>query len=182
MVLKELDLLNTNEYGSYILPNMYHYYAEAAAICFEENNFTGKTALKIEGEQSSQFNLNWKVVSQQVKDMHNDLVDKTEYGAYCIAFLIVHHLTDYKVIRRSKRKTGFDYWLGDKESEYPFEDTARLEVSGILKGANADIKRRLKEKIAQITPSNEDGLPAYIVVTEFSKPISNILLIDEQGQ
>lgn len=176
MKIKEIELLNTTDYGSYVLPNMYLYYAEAAAICFEENNFSGSASLKIEGEQTDQFNITWAHVSQQVKDMHNDLVYETEYGAYCIAFLIIHHLTDYKIIRRSKRKTGFDYWLSDKISEYPFEDTARLEVSGILKGNAADIKRRGKEKQEQVKQSDAGELPAYIIVTEFSKPISKIIL------
>ena len=33
-----IELIKTANYGSYILPNMYVYYAEAAAICFEETN------------------------------------------------------------------------------------------------------------------------------------------------
>ena len=179
MKIKNIELLSTSDYGSYVLPNMYTYYAEAAAICFEENNFTGQVTLKIEGEQTAQFQFTWERVSQQVKDMHNDLIYETEYGAYCIAFLIIHHLTDYKIIRRSKRKTGFDYWLGDKTAEYPFDDTARLEVSGILKGNAVEIKRRVKEKQEQVKQSDDSGLPAYIIVTEFSKPISKLILKNE---
>jgi hypothetical protein len=176
MTIKNVELVNTLDYGSYVLPNMYLYYAEAAAICFEENNFKGSVVLEVEGEHNAQFQITWGKMSQQVKDMHNDFVYETEYGAYCIAFLIIHHLTDFKIIRRSKRKTGFDYWLGDKVSEYPFDDTARLEVSGILKGNMADVKKRLKEKQRQVKQSDESELPAYIIVTEFSKPVSNVLL------
>jgi hypothetical protein len=39
MKIKNIELLSTNDYGSYVLPNMYLYYAEAAAICFEENHY-----------------------------------------------------------------------------------------------------------------------------------------------
>jgi predicted transcriptional regulator len=157
---------------------MYLYYAEAAAICFEENNFVGKVALKIEeGEKEiAVFHFTWATVNQQVKDMHNDLIYETEYGAYCMAFLIIHHLTDYKVIRRSKRKTGFDYWLSEKETEYPFTDAARLEVSGILKGKSAGISQRIKAKKEQIKQSDSNQLPAYIIVTDFKKPLSKIIL------
>jgi hypothetical protein len=105
------------------------------------------------------------------------LVYETEYGAYCIAFLIIHHLTDYKVIRRSKRKTGFDYWLGKKETDYPFTDAARLEVSGILKGKNAEITQRIKAKQEQVKQSDSSQLPAYIIVTEFKQPISKVTVI-----
>jgi hypothetical protein len=179
MKIKNIELLSTTDYGSYVLPTMYMYYAEAAAVCFEENNYTGSVTLKIEGERTAQFHFTWEQVSQQVKDMHNDLIYETEYGAYCIAFLIIHHLTDYKIIRRSKRKTGFDYWLGDKNAAYPFEDIARLEVSGILKGSATEIKRRIKEKQEQVEQSDDTLLPAYIVVTEFSKPISKLILKNE---
>lgn len=178
MEIKNIELLSNTDFGSYILPNMYSYYAEAAAICFEENNFKGTVSLKIEQSETeiAVFHFNWSCVNQQIKDMHNDLIYETEYAAYCIAFLIIHHLTDYKVIRRSKRKTGFDYWLGEKETDYPFTDAARLEVSGILKGKSTDISQRIKVKKEQIKQSNSLKLPAYIIVTEFSKPISKLIL------
>jgi predicted transcriptional regulator len=176
MITKNIELISTLDFGSYILPNMYLYYAEAAAICFEVNNFEGTVSLKIEQAEKevAVFHFKWETVNQQVKDMHNDLVYETEYGAYCIAFLIIHHLTDYKVIRRSKRKTGFDYWLGKKETEYPFTDAARLEVSGILKGKNKEIEQRMKGKRAQVKQSDSSPLPAYVIVTEFKQPISKI--------
>lgn len=178
MEIKNIELLNNTDFGSYILPNMYLYYAEAAAICFEENNFKGTVSLKIEQSETeiAVFHFNWSGVNQQIKDMHNDLIYETEYGAYCIAFLIIHHLTGYKVIRRSKRKTGFDYWLGEKDTDYPFTDAARLEISGILKGKSTDISQRIKVKREQIKQSDSQKLPAYIIVTEFSKPISKLIL------
>ena len=181
MKIKNIQLLETIDFGSYILPNMYLYYAEAAAICFEENSFSGQVDLKIANadREIAKFHFTWKSVNQQVKDMHNDLIYETEYGAYCIAFLLIHHLTDYKVIRRSKRKTGFDYWLGEKEAEYPFTDTARLEVSGILKGKTTEITQRIKIKEEQIKQSNDSKLPAYISVTEFGTPISKLILKNE---
>ena len=39
----------------------------------------------------------------------------------------------YTVIHRSRKGTGFDYWLGDEknEDELPLQSKARLEVSGI---------------------------------------------------
>lgn len=178
MKTKNIELLDTTDFGSYILPNMYLYYAEAAAICFEENNFKGTVSLKIEQEEKevAVFHFTWTNVNQQVKDMHNDLIYETEYGAYCIAFLLIHHLTDYKVIRRSKRRTGFDYWLGKKEADYPFTDAARLEVSGILKGKSTDITQRIKAKKEQVKQSDISQIPAYIIVTEFGQPISKIFL------
>jgi len=176
MNIEEIKLINNLDFGSYITSNMYSYFSEAAAVCFENNYFNGNVSLKIEGEKNVIFNLKWEKVSNQIKDMHNDLVYATEQGAYCIAFLIIHKLTDYKIIQQSRKKTGFDFWLGDKKDEYPFINKARLEVSGILKGNEYQINQRIKQKEIQVEQSDFLDLPIFIIVTEFSKPISKIIL------
>ena len=90
--------------------------------------------------------------------------------------MIIQELTDYTVIERSRRGTGFDYWLGKKgdNSEIPFQNAVRLEVSGIRKGDDSRIKARIKQKLEQVSPT--DGtLPVYIVVVEFSNPLAFIV-------
>jgi hypothetical protein len=175
MYIEEINLLTTTDYGPYILPEMYRFYAQAAAVCFEHNGFHGKVTLNIEGTIQATFNLTWEPVSQQVKDMHDDWVYAAEQGAYCIALLMIHRLTDYKIIRQAKRQTGFDYWLGDKKEAYPYTEKARLEVSGLLKGKLKQINWRVKSKFQQSEQSNELRLPIYVMITEFSKPISKML-------
>ncbi|MEB3337992.1 MAG: hypothetical protein VKJ46_11045, partial [Leptolyngbyaceae bacterium] len=85
-------------------------------------------------------------------------------------------LTNLTVIERSRKGTGFDYWLGiqDSASILPFQRMARLEVSGIRKGHQGQINARVKQKTEQTRPSDAQGLPAYIIVVEFSRPISII--------
>ncbi|TAF58742.1 MAG: hypothetical protein EAZ60_01650 [Oscillatoriales cyanobacterium] len=56
----------------------------------------------------------------------------------------------------------------------PFERMARLEVSGIRKGDRSQINARVKLKTEQTRTSDAQGLPAYIIVVEFSRPISII--------
>jgi hypothetical protein len=51
---------------------------------------------------------------------------------------------------------------------------ARLEVSGIRKGSRSQINARVKQKTYQTLASDAQGLPAYIIVVEFSRPISVI--------
>jgi hypothetical protein len=94
---------------------------------------------------------------------------------YCIALLMIHRLTDYKIIRQAKRQTGFDYWLGDQKEAYPYTEKARLEVSGLLKGKLKQINWRVKSKFQQSEQSNDLQLPIYVIITEFSKPISKML-------
>jgi len=175
MEVKQLKLIENIDYGDYMLPSFYNLCAEAAAVCFEENNYFGEAILNIEHTDKYIVAFKWKSVSQQIKDFHNDLVYAAEHGAYCVAFILIHELTDYKVIKQAKRKTGFDYWLGDREEELPFTDKARLEVSGILRGNQSQINQRIKKKEKQIEQSSELNIPAIIIVTEFSKPISKVV-------
>jgi hypothetical protein len=53
------------------------------------------------------------------------------------------------VVERSRRGTGFDYWLGKKgdNNQLPFQNAVRLEVSGIRKGDDGKIKARAKQKL-----------------------------------
>ncbi len=171
----DIKLIDNKDFGSYILPEIYSFYSNAAAVSFEENKFIGNANLNIDFDKPIVFNLNWDCVNQQVKDMHNDLVYAAEHGAYCIAFLIIHKLTGYKVIKQARRKTGFDYWLGDKDEEYPFTNKARLEVSGLLKGNKYQITQRIKDKLKQTKQSDKLKLPAFIVITEFSTPITKVV-------
>jgi len=107
-----------------------------------------------------------------------DKKEATEFGACGIAILIILDLTDYTVVSRSSTDTGIDYWLGTEENEDDppsYINKARLEVSGILKGNNNDIQARVRKKLKQVEPSDDTALPAYIVVVEFSKPLSLVV-------
>ena len=119
--------------------------------------------------------LNWNPTDEQTRKCCSDMQDATELGAYGIAFLLIRRLTTYTVIERSRKGTGFDYWLGEGKSDYPFQKHARLEVSGILKGTEGEINSRVKQKLAQTQPSDGGGLPAYIVVVEFGEPTSRVV-------
>ncbi|UBF26677.1 hypothetical protein K9N68_01325 [Kovacikia minuta CCNUW1] len=112
-------------------------------------------------------------ITDQMLRCWNDQEYTTEQAAYGVAFMLVRRLTEYTVIERSRRGTGFDYWLGhsNQPGALPFQNKVRLEVSGIRKGEDSRIKARVKQKLDQTNPS-DGALPAYIVVVEFSKPRS----------
>ena len=83
--------------------------------------------------------------------------------------LVVHQLANLKVVKQSQKGTGFDFWLANEKYE-GFKVSARLEVSGILKGSPTQIKQRMKEKMEQTKKSDQMQLPAYVVIVEFSQP------------
>jgi hypothetical protein len=116
------------------------------------------------------INLHWKdEYNEQKARTYADMQYTTEHGAVCLSVMLTTTLTPYTVIERSRKGTGFDYWLGDKESVL-FQKKARLEVSGILKGDDSVLKGRHAIKVDQTSKSDNLHIPAYVSVVEFSKP------------
>ena len=151
-------------------------FSEAAAVCLDYHQHSQEVLLSLNiGTKHKQFKLIWKEVTQKIRDSRNDMDYTVESGAYCLAMLVIQRLTDYMVIKQSKKGTGFDYWIGKTPIDTSFQEEARLEVSGILKGTKGRINQRLKEKVAQTNKSDNMGLPAFIVVVEFSNPTIKII-------
>jgi hypothetical protein len=152
--------------------------AEAATVCFEEQNHSSGVGLRVDGDFSRTFMVSWTTPSdlEQAKRTWADPEIATEHGAYGVAALLVTQLTEYTVAARSRKGTGFDYWLGPKGSiDGLFQDKARLEVSGIRTGDEPAIRARVARKTKQTEKSEETGLRAVIVVVEFGTPRSRVV-------
>jgi GrpB-like predicted nucleotidyltransferase (UPF0157 family) len=102
----------------------------------------------------------------------NDPEEATEYGAVAIAALLAKRETGHTVIERSRKGTGFDYWLGN-DSGTLFQQKARLEVSGIRHGNERAVQGRVRMKLKQTEPS-DGSFPAYVVVVEFGTPLAEV--------
>ena len=147
--------------------------AQAAAVCLEDQDHALGVSLSVSGDFKESFAVHWPKVSSQTRRCYNDLQEATEWGASGVAILLILECTEYTVIERSRKGTGFDYWLGREDDELPFQYKARLEVSGIRNGNNSTIDRRVRQKLKQTTPT--DGpLPAFVVVVEFGQPLSKV--------
>lgn len=151
--------------------------AEASAVCFEDQNHRNGVELQVQGTFIARYQILWQQITNQILRCYDDEEATTELGAYGIAFLLVLDLTDYTVVQRSRRGTGFDYWLGTTEDneELPFQNKERLEVSGIRCGDNNRVRARVNQKLKQVETSNYSVLPALIIVVEFSAPLSQVV-------
>ena len=119
--------------------------AEAGAICFNDQGHSNGVELKVNGEFTEIFKVYWPTVTEQMRRCWNDAEVTTEHGAYGVAFLLIRSLTKFTIIERSRKGPGFDYWLG-YEDELPFQNKARLEVSGIRNGDDNSVKARVRQK------------------------------------
>jgi len=150
--------------------------AEAGAICFNDQDHPNGTALDVKGDFKSQYDVYWPPVTDQITRCYSEEERTTELGAEGVALLLTLDLTDSTIIQRSFRGTGFDYWLGQVigDEELPFQNTERLEISGIRNGDYNQVKARVKKKQTQVKASDNMDLPALIIVIEFSTPIAQV--------
>ena len=172
---RRLDLKTLHAGCPGITPSVGTSLAEAGAVCLTERGHQRGVRLNVKGSFNSTFSLDWEEVTEQTKRCWNDHEVATEHGACGIACLLVFELTDFTIIRRSRKGTGFDYWIGHQEQENDliFQDKARLEVSGIREGDENSIRARVKKKLRQ-TERSDGSLPAYIIVVEFGNPLAQM--------
>lgn len=180
----QLDLDNLSDgVAPGLSPDMGGVFAEAAAVCLEENDHVQGVTLSISGAKEASVELKWSPTTRQTKNTHFDLQDATEDGACGVAIALLRHLDDKLVIRKSWKGKGLDrghdYWLGNVEDNElpPFQKDTRLEVSGILNGSDKDLRRRLREKHRQVQ-SSSSTLPGLAVVVMFSHPEAGVKRYD----
>ena len=150
--------------------------AEAASHCLKANRHPDPVALYVTGDDCFVAHLGWCDSAVPDDATWADPQEATEYGAYGIAIVVALPLTKTSRVERSARGPGIDYWMGDSRDQTGiFQRSARLEVSGILKGDNAKIAARLKEKISQTNRSASSGLSAYVAIVEFSAPEARLV-------
>lgn len=130
--------------------------------------------MHVGGITEAAVTVDWETVTPQMQRGYADPQEATEFGAAAVAILLTKDLVGFSVIRRSRKGTGFDYWLGDEQDDPDlyFNHKARLEVSGIRHGTSSAINSRLQEKKDQTKRSDATGLPAYISIVEFGKPFA----------
>lgn len=149
--------------------------AQAASVSFEAQGHSSPGVLAVSGMLDHTHDVSWLAVDGQMQRCWNDLDEAAEHGAYGIAALLVAEHTDFEVVERSRKGTGFDYWLGHKgQSGFLFQHAARLEVSGIKRGDTSTVNSRVRQKLKQTTPS-DGALPAYIVVVEYGTPLARVV-------
>lgn len=170
-----LDLNDLNDGLPGVTPALGSALAHAAAVCLELQGHDQGVPLSVTGDSEKTYRLVWPEVDDQARRTWADSQEATEKGATAIAMMLIKNDTDYTVVERAAKGTGIDYWLGHNQEEPPFQNMARLEVSGILNGGGTDgevtraIDRRVREKIKQTLPSS-GSLPAFVVVIEFGSP------------
>lgn len=170
-MIKEVDLEKIRSCTPALSKSWSEARFEAAIFCLDHNKHEPGIECLHTSKQKS-YRLSWvSEVSDTVKRTWNDVQDATEMGAEGMAALFADELTPYQIIIRAAKKTGIDYWLGHKDTgPLIFQKSARLEISGLIKGSNSEFETRLKKKKQQTEKSLDTKLPAYVAITDFGYP------------
>jgi hypothetical protein len=147
--------------------------AEAAAVCLQDCGHVSPVTLRVEGDRAVERKLLWPGISPQQCDTYADLAEATEEGACAIAMVVIETTMGLVVMERSRKKSAFDYWLGDEPSSN-FQRKVRLEVTGILKGDEAAIEKRLSEKLERFE-KYPNAARALVAVVEFGTPLAKVV-------
>ena len=138
--------------------------------CMHTSLHPENVSLQMSGLSHDSILLHWiDDYDEKKARTYADMQYTVEHGAVCLSVMLTTTITPYTVIERSRKGTGIDYWLGEKDS-YMFQKKARLEISGLLKGDDTDLKRRHAAKVKQTHQSDSTLTPVYVSVIEFGTP------------
>ncbi len=155
------------------------FYIHKCMVCFHKVGHRSGVVMTVVHEgKNSDFEIAWTGdITEQLIKAHQDEKQATEFGALAIAVILVRELTEYTAVEQSIIGTTTDYYLGRQgvDEDLIFNRVARLEVSGILRETDQNtVQDRIKQKTRRL--KHERDLPDFIVVVEFSRPWTKMVL------
>jgi hypothetical protein len=170
-MLKNLDLERIRDCSPALSKSWSEARFEAAIFCLNYNGHTSNIECEHTGNRNK-YKLLWvSRVTDTIKRTCHDIQEATEHGAEGMAALFTKELTPYEMILRSTKRTGFDYWLGNLQNDtLIYQQSARLEISGLIRGSNSEFCSRIKNKKKQTEKSLDTKLPAYVAIIDFGTP------------
>lgn len=166
----QLDLKKLAEGTDHLTPAMCASLAEAATICLSQHEHHLDGVLHVEEQK---IPIVCATLDPRAESTHRDLPEATEDGAVGVAIALIIAGTGFDVVERSFKGTGFDWYLAKKDAIDPFENSACIEVSGILHEDPEKMKRRSAQKLKQVKKGKQD-LPGYVVIVGFAAPQASV--------
>ena len=170
--MKKIDLSFLEDGQAGLSPRMGGFLAEAASICFDHHAHPKTLLLDSTGHYNETYEVTCTDLHDHSRGSFADIQEATEYGACGVAIAIIKTETPF-ITKRSYKGTGFDYWLGLSTEGFPFQESSRLEVSGMISGTSSQATARLSDKLDQMKVSDHMGLPGIAIIVEFSNPLTS---------
>ena len=143
-------------------------YQEAASVCLNRHHEPPVQIRTDDNGTEDSAEVTWITPSSLLQDAWANVIDTTEMGAYGCVLAGVEELRGLLALRRAETGTGADYYIGPAwAGQDDLEDCIRIEISGVDKGNDIAVKKRLLEKVRQASEGNS-SLPALAGVIGFS--------------
>lgn len=162
-------------------------YYETASVCFNRHH-TSPLPLRIKVDSDEILvQVLWRKVTWRLRFAWRNQKEATEDGACCCALAAMELTKNLVSIGRADTGSGVDFYMVpvstvsdddfDDDSDGDFEAAFVVEVSGTDRGADNDIRERLKKKHKQVKEGDEN-LPAYVCVVAFKEARIVIEVVD----
>ncbi len=171
-----LDALDQRHPG--LLPSTAEHYLDAARVCLDRHHTAPTEFSLFDNEQALECLVDWLATDQRTRDAWANQDDATRDGSYTIALAALDVCRGMVAIRRAETRTGADYYVMPFGADADdLERCYRLEVSGTHLN-EAEVRRRLRQKIAQ-TIRGQSNLPAIAAVVGFKEKLVMIQTVEE---
>lgn len=151
-------------------------YTEAATVCLDRHHDPPIEFNLDRGGSRTVAVVEWHPPDARARGAWANDTDTTEAGAYACALAAVELTNGFVAVHRAETRTGADYYVAPRgNSPNDLEDCLRLEVSGVDRGPQGAIERRLRTKLEQAAAGNSN-LPALAGVVGFKARV--IMLAD----
>lgn len=162
-----------------------NHFAESCAVSLHVNGHRSGVGLGVRysGSDSRETVIWSNVITDEVVESYRDVNKRVDNAACAIALLLIRQLTTRVAILASATGDRVDYYLSQSEIDDTliFNDSARLEVSGIHRESSSNsIQRRLRQKTNRLKKKggpDSDSESTYICVVEFAEPKSEVVLV-----
>jgi hypothetical protein len=165
--MPELKIMNMDQRHRALTPPIAGSLLEAASVCLSRHHASPTVLTIVNDGVASAADIHWPLPDARIRDAWANAIDTTEDGACACVIAGVEELRRLSAVRRAETGTGADYFVGPTGSGLEdLEDLIRLEVSGVDRGDEGLVARRLRQKVAQARAGQSD-LPAIAGVIGF---------------
>ena len=142
-------------------------YTEAARVCLDRHHRSPADFELDDAGGTTAATAAWEETDARTRAAWGNEIDATEAGAYACALGAVELVHGLVAVRRAETMTGADYYVAPRgHTADDLEGWVRLEVSGLDRGLEGEVRRRLRTKVDQAL-RGRSNLPARAVVVGF---------------
>ena len=144
---------------------------EAACVSLDRHHEPPRVfEIHEDAQDSVSTRVDWTPANNRQRAAWNNRNDATEQGACLCAIAAVELTRNLLAVSRAETLTGADYYLsldeGLPSEPEDLENCIRLEVSGLDRGQEGNLRSRLRRKRQQLT-AGQSNLPGLVAVVGF---------------